>query len=98
MVKILGFKNSEISALYMIPTAVLVFFFTFAAFAAGYFILIYVFKAFMLQMDGWFTFYMSFRSAVMSIVYVLAGYAVVSFFDFIRIKRIPKDVALKNVE
>ena len=98
MVKILGFKNSEISALYMIPTAIIVFFFTFASLAAGYFILIYVFRAFMLQMDGWFTFFMSPKSMIMSIIYVLGGYAVVSLFDFIRIKKIPMDKALKNVE
>ena len=52
----------------------------------------------MLQMDGWFTFFMSTKSMVMSVVYMLAGYAVVSIFDFIRIKKIPMDEALKNVE
>lgn len=98
MVKILGFKNSEISSLYMIPTAFIVFLFTFIGFAAGYMILIYVFKAFMLQMDGWFTFYMSTKSMVMSVVYMLAGYLAVSVFDFIRIRKIPMDEALKNVE
>ena len=98
MVKILGFKNSEIRSLYMIPTAFIMVLFTFLSFAAGYVILIYVFKAFMMQMDGWFTFYMSVTSMVRSIVFMLAGYAVVSVFDFMRIKRIPMDVALKNAE
>ena len=98
MVKILGFKNSEISSLYMIPTAFIVLLFTLTGFVAGYIILIYVFKAFMLQMDGWFTFYMSNKSMVMSAAYIVLGYAVVSVFDFIRIKKIPMDVALKNVE
>jgi putative ABC transport system permease protein len=98
MVKILGFKNSEISSLYMIPTAFIVLLFTFTGFVAGYIILIYVFRAFMLQMDGWFTFFMSTRSMVMSIIYMLVGYAVVSVFDFLRIKKIPMDEALKTVE
>ena len=98
MVKILGFKNSEISSLYMIPTAFIVLLFTFVSFVAGYIILIYVFKAFMMQMDGWFTYYMSVGSMVMSIVYMLVGYAVVSIIDYIRIKKIPMDEALKNVE
>lgn len=98
MVKILGFKNSEISALYMIPTAFIVLLFTLLGFGAGYVILIYVFRAFMLQMDGWFTFYMSTKSMAMSIVYMLVGYAAVSVIDFIRIKKIPMDEALKNVE
>ena len=98
MVKILGFKNSEIGSLYMIPTAFIVLLFTLLGFVAGYIILIYVFKAFMLQMDGWFTFYMSPKSMILSVVYMLAGYAVVSVFDFIRIKKIPMDKALKNFE
>ena len=98
MVKILGFKNSEISSLYMIPTAFVVLLFTAVGFIAGYIILIYVFRAFMLQMDGWFTFYMSTKSMILSVVYMLAGYAVVSVFDFIRIRKIPMDEALKTVE
>ena len=98
MVKILGFKNSEISSLYMIPTAFIVLLFTLVGFAAGYVILIYVFRAFMLQMDGWFTFYMSAKSMLMSVVFMLIGYAAVSVIDFIRIKKIPMDEALKNVE
>ena len=98
MVKILGFKTSEISSLYMIPTAFIVVLFTLLGFVAGYFIIIYVFKAFLLQMDGWFTFYMSIKSMIMSVVFMLAGYAVVSVIDFIRIRKIPMDEALKNVE
>ena len=98
MVKVLGFKNSEISSLYMIPTAFIVLLFTALGFAGGYVILIYVFKAFMLQMDGWFTFYMSSKSMILSVIYMLAGYAVVSLFDFMRIKKIPMDMALKTVE
>jgi putative ABC transport system permease protein len=98
MVKILGFKNTEISSLYMIPTAFIVVLFTLLGFVAGYIILIYVFKAFMLQMDGWFTYYMTTKSMVMSVVFMLVGYAVVSVFDFIRIKKIPMDKALKTVE
>lgn len=98
MVKILGFKNSEIRSLYMIPTAVIVFVFTFLSFIAGYIILEYIFKAFMLQMDGWFSFYMTPKGMAMSILYMLIGYAVVSVVDFFRIKKIPMDEALKNME
>ena len=52
----------------------------------------------MLQMDGYFGFYMSIPSMILSVVYLLIGYAFVSVVDFIRIKKIPMDVALKNVE
>ena len=52
----------------------------------------------MLQMDGYFAFYMSTTSMISSVLYLLIGYAFVSLIDFIRIKKIPMDVALKNVE
>ena len=52
----------------------------------------------MLQMDGYFMFYMKPESMVLSVVYLLIGYAFVSVIDYFRIKKIPMDVALKNVE
>ena len=98
MVKILGFKNGEISSLYMIPTAVIVVLFSLVSFVVGYFLMVWIFRIFMYQMDGYFAFYMSPPSMVLSVLYLLIGYAIVSVFDFIRIKKIPMDVALKNVD
>ena len=68
------------------------------SFVVGYFLMIWIFKVFVLQMDGYFAFYMSPLSMVLSVVYLLIGYAFVSIIDFFRIKKIPMDVALKNVE
>ncbi|SCW51103.1 putative ABC transport system permease protein [Ruminococcaceae bacterium YRB3002] len=98
MVKILGFKNSEIGSLYITPTAVIVTVFSVISFVVGYFLMIWIFQAVMMQMDGYFAFYMTPVSMVLSVVYLLIGYAFVSVIDFIRIKKIPMDVALKNVE
>ena len=60
--------------------------------------MIWVFKAFMLKMNGYFAFNMTVGSMILSVLYLLIGYAFVSVLDYIRIKRIPLDVALKNVE
>lgn len=98
MVKILGFKNGEISALYILPTAMIVTVFSVLGFFAGYFVMLWIFKAFLLQMDGYFAFHMEPLSAVLSVVYLLLGYLFVSVIDYIRIKKIPMDEALKNVE
>ncbi len=98
MVKILGFKNGEIGALYIVPTAIVVVLFSVISFVIGYRLMVWVFHAFLMQMDGYFAFYMSRFSMVMSVVYMLIGYAFVSVLDFRRIKRIPLDVALKNIE
>lgn len=98
MVKILGFKNGEIGALYIVPTAIIVVLFSVISFVIGYFLMVWIFHVVMLQMDGYFAFFMKPSSMVLSILYLLIGYSFVSVIDFIRIKRIPMDVALKNVE
>ena len=98
MVKILGFKNGEIGSLYIIPTAIVVTVFTVISLAVGYFMMLWIFHAFLMQMDGYFAFYMSPLSMVLSVLYLLLGYAFVSVIDFFRIKKIPMDVALKNAD
>ena len=98
MVKILGFKNGEIGSLYIIPTAFVVALCSVVGFVIGYILMIWIFQVFMMQMDGYFAFYLKPSSAVLSVVYLLIGYAFVSAIDFIRIRRIPLDVALKNME
>ncbi len=98
MVKILGFMNSEIGSLYIIPTAIVVTVVSLISFVAGYFLMSWIFKVFILQMDGYFAFYMSPLSMVLSVVYLLVGYAFVSVIDYIRIRKIPMEEALKNVD
>ena len=98
MVKILGFSNNEIASLYMLPTAIVVTLCAVVGFGIGYYLMTWVFKVFMMQMDGYFAFYLKPVSMVLSIVYLLIGYVLVSVVDYLRIKRIPMDVALKNVE
>ena len=98
MVKILGFENNEIAKLYIAPTAIVVTVFSLVSFAVGYYLMIWVFHAFMLQMDGYFGFYMSHASSILSVLFLMIGYAFVSVIDFIRIRKIPMDIAFKNVE
>ena len=98
MAKILGFQNGEIASLYILPTAIVVTVFALISFVMGYFLMIWIFKVFMMQMDGYFAFYMTPASMVLSVVYLLVGYAFVSVIDFVRIKRIPMDEALKNID
>ncbi|MBE5851316.1 MAG: ABC transporter permease, partial [Lachnospiraceae bacterium] len=98
MAKILGFQNGEIASLYILPTAIVVTVFALISFVVGYFLMIWIFKLFMMQMDGYFAFYMTPASMVLSVVYLLVGYAFVSLIDYIRIKRIPMDEALKNID
>ena len=98
MAKILGFQNGEISSLYMLPTALIIIVCALIGFGVGYLLIIQLFKIFMMQMDGYFAFYMEPRSMILSIVSLLVGYAFVSVIDYIRIRRIPMDEALKNID
>ncbi len=98
MAKILGFKNGEIGSLYIVPTAIVVVLFSVVSLVIGYYLMIWIFHVFMLQLDGYFAFYMKQTSMLLAVVYLLVGYAAVSLIDFARIKRIPLDVALKNIE
>lgn len=98
MAKILGFTNGEIRSLYILPTAIVVTVFAVISLVVGYFLMVWIFKLFIMQMDGYFAFYMSYGSMALSVVYLLIGYAFVSIIDFIRIKKITMDEALKNVD
>lgn len=98
MVKILGFKNGEVGRLYIVPTAIVVVLCSIVGFVVGYYLMVWIFHIFMLQMDGYFAYFMRKSSMVLSVVYLLVGYMFVTIIDYIRIKRIPLDVALKNVE
>ena len=98
MTKILGFSDKEIASLYIISTSLMVVLFTVAGFAIGYAVINELFKIFMLKYDGWFTFYMSSLGSVKSIIFVFIGYAIVTVFDYIRIRRIPMEQALKGMD
>ncbi|MBQ8960018.1 MAG: FtsX-like permease family protein [Ruminococcus sp.] len=98
MTKILGYENGEIASLYLIPTAVVVFFSEFLAIYLGYKLMEVFWKSMMMTLGGWFTFLMSPSGFVKEFVLVFAAYLIITVLDFIRIKKIPKVLALKNME
>lgn len=98
MSKILGFSNKELASIYMLPTAITVILFTGISFLIGCAIIEYLFRLLFLSMDGWFKFYISPKAAILSMLFMIVGYLVVSLADFRRIRKIPMDEALKNIE
>lgn len=96
--KILGYTNKEISGLYIMATSLVVI---------GSFILTmplvnelmrYVCVVMLSEYSGWLPYYVPFSAFVKIVVAGIAAYAVIAFVQFRRVKRIPLDVALKNVE
>lgn len=58
----------------------------------------YVCVVMLSEYPGWIPYYVPFSVFVKIVVAGIAAYAVIAFMQFLRIKRVPLDMALKNVE
>ena len=98
MVKVLGYKNSEINSLYILLTSILVVIFAMLSVGLSAFVVQNMWKTIMYGLNGWFTFYIGSMDFVKMVAIVCIAYAVVALFDMRRIRRVPLTEALKNVE
>ena len=98
MTKILGYENREISGLYMFSTTVFLLIADALSVVLGAVIMEQVWKVMMVDYSGWFAFVIEPVGYAKMFAFVLLGYLIVMIFDFRRIKKIPMDEALKNVE
>ena len=98
MTKILGYHDGEIASLYLVTTAIVVILTEFAAMALGYLAMKIAWSVILMRVGGYFAFIMKMDGFVKEFILVTAAYLLITVFDFIRIRRIPKVLALKNVE
>ncbi len=98
MVKILGYYNGEIASLYLLTTTVVVIISAIISALLGTKSLVLVWNIILYRMDGWLPAYVPVSTYVYIVLMILAAYLFVMIIDFNRIKRIPMDQALKNVE
>ncbi|MDE6627167.1 MAG: permease [Lachnospiraceae bacterium] len=98
MTKILGYENGEIASLYLLSTTIILIIADAASVALGASVMAQAWKAIMADYSGWFTFLIQPVGYVKMFVFVLIGYLMVMALDFRRIKKIPMEEALKNVE
>mgnify|MGYP001187529125 FL=1 len=98
MVKILGYSNREISRLYVTSTTLVVVISVVVSMGLSVIIMNYLFRVFMEKMSGWITCY--YKPSVFPVMFMMniLVYAVISLFMMAKIKKIPMDEALKNVE
>ena len=99
MAKILGYTDREISRLYITPTTI----FFFAALAgtlpAETEFLKWIFKMMLkLEMTGWIPFHLGRDVYIKAFLLGVLSYAAVAFLEYRKIRQIPMDEALKNVE
>ena len=98
MTKILGYENREIASLYLLSTTIVMLVIDVFTVAVGVWVMNFAWKEILMTYSGWFSFHMETISYVKMFAFVLIGYVIVMLLDFQRIKKIPMDQALKNVE
>ena len=98
MVKILGYSNREISRLYVTSTTIVVVIAVIINIMLSVVIMNWLFRVFMEQMSGWISCYYAPYVFVLMFVLNVGVYALISVFMMYKIKKIPMDEALKNVE
>ena len=95
MTKILGYTNGEISRLYILSTSLVVVFCLLLSLPVERQIMEVLFREMMLSsISGWITMWVDPMMTAIGI----AAYAVVAVLEFRRIRHVPMDEALKNVE
>ena len=98
MVKILGYTNREICRLYLMSTSVVVAAFLLISLPIETMLMKVIIKIVMQSMTGWISFYMDPKIYVEMFVLGICSYAVVAMVEYRRIRKVPMDTALKNVE
>lgn len=99
MVKILGYTNREISRLYIWSTSIVVAICLLLSLPIEKYIMGYLFREMMLtSVSGWIALWIDPKIYAEMFLIGIATYAIVSLLEYRRIRRIPMDEALKNVE
>lgn len=98
MTKILGYENGEIARLYLLSTSMILVLADVVSAFLGVIVMEKAWKAIMYSYSGWFAFMIEPVGYIKMFVFVLIGYLIVLFFDFRRIRKIPMEEALKNME
>ena len=98
MTKILGYENGEIARLYLFSTTLVVLGSEVLCVWLGTIVMAAAWKIILFSYSGWYAFVMEPAGYVKMFAFVGIGYLIVLFFDFKRIRRIPMEQALKNME
>lgn len=96
MTKILGYTTKEIVKIYIVPTTIVVFLSVLVSTFMSEWLMIWIWKAMMQRMDGWFAFVLSTYGKIYMILLVFVGYLFVMILDIQRFRKIPMDSVLKN--
>ena len=99
MVKILGYNHGEISRLYILSTSIVVVLCLLLSFPLETIFMKIIFREMMLQsFSGWIALYIAPEIYVKMFLIGIISYAAVALLEYRKIRKVPMDEALKNVE
>lgn len=98
MVKILGYEDREIGQLYLVATSWVVLLAVIISLVLVTELIQLIFVAFMKGYSGWIPFGIATKTYVQCFILAIVSYLVVAAMQMHRIKKVPMDEALKNVE
>lgn len=98
IVKILGYQNGEITRLYILSTAIVAILSVIISLPVCYLLMKWIYGVLISSFSGWLTFYIEPMVYVKMLFFGMVAYAVVGALQFLKIKKIPMEEALKNAE
>lgn len=98
MTKILGYSNNEIGGLYIMSTTIVVIASMVLTLPLVDCLMEQVCKIMMSEFSGWLPYYVPAFAYIIVVAAGILSYAVIAFMQFRKVKRVPLDIALKNVE
>ncbi len=98
MTKILGYSDKEISGLYILATSVVTIGSIILTIPIVNFLMETICVTMLSEYPGWLPYYVPFSAYIKMAVAGILSYAVIAFIQFRKVKKIPLDIALKNVE
>ena len=99
LAKILGYSNQEISSLYILSTSIMVVLFLLLSFPIEQTVMVALFRGIMLEsISGWIPLYIDPFLYVKMFLLGLGTYLIVAALEYRKIRKVPMDEALKNIE
>lgn len=98
MTKILGYSDREISGLYILATSIATVGSIIVTIPIVNYLMEMICVVMLSEYPGWLPYYVPFSAYIEMAVAGILAYAVIAFMQFRKVKKIPLDIALKNVE
>lgn len=99
MTKILGYNNKEIALLYIMSTSIMVILFEVITIPLVDIVIQLIYRNMMIEMmSGWIPYSVDFIIFIKMFLLGIGTYIIVVLFEYRKVRKIPMDEALKNVE